>query len=450
MKTKLMLVASFTLISIISKAQYENIDLNKYKLSNYKYKSLSTQLDLSNSLNSSRYYDLTSRLINTYTNGAVNYNSTTQTRKYVGTQHISVEGNLQFTNRSNELSNITSDSSIRLSALGIYYSTNNKFYVRNKLFWGIGITTKHRTQNNTGKGDYSKKLDTQYQTQNRISLSVGLGRIENVTDARLAIYIIDDLQKAGRLSRSLTQEEVFTFADYITSTLNKRVIDSRIKRIKEFVAIDSFLVANGLTTQTDGLYFGLLSDNWNYARTQTWETGSLGEVSVSPIFNYTNNFTRDNINDIISRTREEITYYGISFMASYSATKVIGLKWQRGWEANGTFNYKKSEISGNNTLSDQKELIANAIIYADYLPNTRTSIRAQSGIALSKFFEDSSNDQIRISPYLLGRCNYYLSEKIRFQVSAHVSYNYYKITDPSFTSKLFNYYINAGLQYYIF
>ncbi len=450
MKTKLMLVASFTLISIISKAQYENIDLNKYKLSNYKYKSLSTQLDLSNNLNSTNDDVSSSFSTRTRVDGTINYSSTIQTRKYIGNQSISLGGNFQFLNRSQELLSSTIDSTNKFSTLGIYYSTNNKFYVRNKFFWGIGITTQHRTQNNTGKGDYSKKLNTQYQTFNRLSLSVGFGRVENVTDARLAIYILDDLQKAGRVSRNLTQEEVFAFADYITSTLNKRVIDSRIKRIKEFVAIDSFLVANGLTTQTDGLYFGLLSDNWNYARTQTWETGSLGEVSVSPIFNYTNNFTRDNINDIISRTREEITYYGISFMASYSATKVIGLKWQRGWEISGAFNFKKVEMSSTNGLTDQKEITANAKIYADYIPNTRTSIRTQSGIAFSKFIGDSFNDQERINPYLLSSCNYYLSEKIRFQVNAGIYYNHYKISDPVFTAKLFNYSINAGLQYYIF
>ena len=51
-------------------------------------------------------------------------------------------------------------------------------------------------------------------TNNQLSLQVGIGRIEDVSDARTAIYILEDLYKQGRLSRILNQEEVFEFANF--------------------------------------------------------------------------------------------------------------------------------------------------------------------------------------------------------------------------------------------
>ena len=53
-----------------------------------------------------------------------------------------------------------------------------------------------------------------------IPMSVGKGRIEQVEDARQAIYILENLDKQGVLNRKLTTEEIHAFAQTI-STVKK-------------------------------------------------------------------------------------------------------------------------------------------------------------------------------------------------------------------------------------
>ena len=69
------------------------------------------------------------------------------------------------------------------------------------------------------------------------SIGWGIGRIENVTDARQAIYILEDFKKNGILSRDLTKDELFEFAQLISTVKNKRFLDSRLHRIDEITTM---------------------------------------------------------------------------------------------------------------------------------------------------------------------------------------------------------------------
>ena len=64
-----------------------------------------------------------------------------------------------------------------------------------------------------------------------IPMSVGKGRIEQVEDARQAIYILENLDKQGVLNRKLTTEEIHAFAQTISTVKNKRFLDARLRMI---------------------------------------------------------------------------------------------------------------------------------------------------------------------------------------------------------------------------
>ena len=235
-----------------------------------------------------------------------------------------------------------------------------------------------------------------------------------MTDARLAIYILDDLLKQGRLSRTPNQEEVFAFADFITKTLNKRVIDSRIKKIKESVAIDSFLTSNGLSKVTDGLYFGLINDNWNYGRSQEWETGNSWDFGITSSFNYQNLFYKRIDTTSITKNWNRLNEYRIGLSAGFSSSWISGLKWIRGYEIRGAFNVYEYDSSGYFGNYNYRSFSGNVNYFIKFIPNTRTDITCRSGASISKYNNKGVSDNMQINPFISGSCNYYFSERIRF------------------------------------
>lgn len=441
----------FIFLSNLAQAQFESIDLNKYKLTDYKYKTLNTNLSLNN-VNQYINSNSNTNQNNLTSGGNLSYSSTKYSRKYYGNQSIwfsisnSFESNYTNTSRTTRLNNRLN------SSLGI--NSTNHFYLANNYFVGVNFRTIQYPEYSYSKlnnpyYNISGKFNSM-QSQNSVSLQIGKGRIEDVSDARLAIYILDDLLKQGRLSRTPSEEEVFTFADFITKTLNKRVIDSRIKRIKEFVAVDSFLVSNGLSNKTDGLYFGLINDNWNYGRFGPGETGSEWYLGVSPSLDYLNRFNKNTTNGVISKDRNGFTKYGIGVNADYHSSWISGLKWQKGYDVWGSFNIFKYDTVGNYHVSNIKVLSGSAGYHLSYLPNTRTSITFSNGIRITKYLWTDFSDVINIEPYISGSCYYYFSEKLRLQVNTNVNYNFNKKYDPMSTTKTLDFGFSATLSYYIF
>ncbi|NOU17052.1 MAG: hypothetical protein HOO91_05790 [Bacteroidales bacterium] len=447
-----LLLGMLVLIGFNSKAQFDNINLNKYKLTDFRYKSLSTNLNFNNE---GRYINSStnSNQNNLSSNGGISYSSTSQSRKYYGNQNISFGFNNNY--GKSEVSSINTYSSSS-NSLYLSASINNKFYISDKNFFAINFSTymspsqSHSRQDNFT--DVSKTLNNYFFANNMLSIQIGRGRYENVTDARLAIYILDDLVKQGRLSRSPNEDEVFELADFITKTLNKRVIDTRTKRIQEYVAVDSFLVSKGLTTKTDGLYFGIINDNWNYARSQSWQTGKSWFFGVSPILSYNNNFYKYTLNDlVISKQRHELTRYGIGFNAGFGSSWIKGLKWQEGYSLNGSFNiFKYDTVGSYSAINNYQSISGQASYFLSYIPNTRTVINFGSGIVLTKYFNVDTNDRIEITPNIAGSCNYYFSEKLRLQINANVNYNFNRMYAPISTIKTVDFGFRAALQYYIF
>jgi len=473
MKKKMIypILGMLLLLGFNAKAQFETINLNNYKLTDFKYRSLSTGLNASNSNSYSDYKSTIGNLTskdNTNQNslnggGDLSYSSRTYNRKYAGTQSVGFGFNSYFRKSSTDNSFLSpyynQDDSYKTSSnssnfsLGIY--SNNRFYLSNDFFMEANLRTSQSPSNSYSKADNNleehKIVSKYFNSKNTASFKFGNGRIENVTDARVAVYILDDLLKQGRLSRTPKDEEVFAFADFITKTLNKRVIDSRIKRIKEYVAIDSFLVSSGLSTKTVGLYFGLINDNCNYARLQSWETGSEWHVGISPFINYTNKFEKATDVGYVTKSRNELSEYGLSFDAGYNSSWISGLKWQQGYSVNASFGiYKYDTVGTYFQVNEYKVISGDAGYHISYIPSTRTSLTGQSGVSVYKYLYDDINNKLQVSPYLLGTCNYYFSEKLRFQANANVSYSFNKEYDLTRTTKTWTFGVNVALQYSFF
>ncbi len=116
-----------------------------------------------------------------------------------------------------------------------------------------------------------------------LPLSLGWGRIHDVTNARLALYILDDLVRLHCLTRSPSREEILDFSQLITHMNNERIFDNREKIIASIKALDDWLRQRDLLKTAGAEYFTSMYDNWENA---VWwdrrEHGSRISLSFHP------------------------------------------------------------------------------------------------------------------------------------------------------------------------
>jgi hypothetical protein len=437
--------------SLNSKSQFDSINLNAYKQANYKQ----TTMGVGFGLNGGSLIDFKSS--NSYqnrafTNGSFSYTKIRSSRDYVGSQRLSFYYGSGYSNEDRETS-LTSTNNFNY---GLNATTNNRLYLPGNFFLNLNLNVFSSQYYNLDESNFDSleriRTYNHFQTSSIGSIQFGKGRIENVTDARLAIYILDDLLKHGRLARVPNEGEVFEFADFITQTLNKRVIDDRIKQIMEYVAVDSFLVSKGLTTKSDGLGFGLISDNWRYARLQNWFTGHTWSFGISPTIDYGNSLNKTDENNInITNLRDEYTNYGIGINAGYNSYWIKGLKRRDGFNFNGAFNLHWNNHIPNEIKSYQS-ISASVGYERNYIPNTRTYITGIASLWAKKYFNDNNDNNPEINPTISGGCNYYFSEKVRLSVSSSLYYRFSKEHDIyiDIDRKHLQFNLGASLSYYIF
>ncbi|MEZ4650259.1 MAG: hypothetical protein R3E97_16045 [Candidatus Eisenbacteria bacterium] len=101
-------------------------------------------------------------------------------------------------------------------------------------------------------------------TSIEVPLRVGVGRIQEVSHARTALYILDGLSELGYLLRVPEPQVIDDLANRLREVENDRVFDSREHRIHEYREIVSFLQNRGLIGDVDVEAYASIKDNWRY------------------------------------------------------------------------------------------------------------------------------------------------------------------------------------------
>lgn len=224
------------------------------------------------------------------------------------------------------------------------------------------------------RGPYYNK-DNAFSTNVSVKLGIGKGRIENVGDARQAIFIIQELQKKNILKRTLTNDEVNALTEQITLVKNQRYLDYRIQLTNEISKVDSFLVANDFVDKANtALYFTSLYDKWVYGDRDRRESGSYIKGGVSPQYSFRENSNRTSfMTDFytgIDRTKSIDSYYGAAVYVDYRYEKPMNLAWQSSFRASassGLYKYRSFD-------DDFYKTNVNASYKLGYYPSTRTYI----------------------------------------------------------------------------
>lgn len=295
-------------------------------------------------------------------------------------QHTSA--NFPTLNTSQNKRTLNSDNSF-----GMYW--NNKRYFPSKCFLIYNLNANFRfdieslnSNQNSNSTETRDKYATMYVAP---ALGAGHGRIEAVQDARHALYIVDALKAKGVLSRDLTREEIFSFAQTISSVKNKRFLDSRLHRIEEITTVDAYLKENRMLAKDDVTYFSTLYDMWQYGDLFERKSGHELAFTLSPR-GYWSKWDKTTINENENNlTNDYARQYGGFASLTYELEKPIKNNWQLsvryGLEVGRIINW--SEWTQNSITQENTSHITRTSAFTNYslgfYPNTRTYLVCNIG-----------------------------------------------------------------------
>lgn len=450
-----------------------NYDLSSYKLPVMKRQVLELQFGLNGKNQKSNIQNVTDSTITSnqsfFSNITPNYSFYLNTKKFQVSNSINISPlNYNYAkSKNNGSSNLVMSYNPSIS-----YSGSHRYYFVKKFFVEADLNFDYKYDNTKNE---LKGIPTENKTSTTnsnlfvsVPLSLGWGRIERVEDARLAVYILDDLNKAGKIGRELTNDEITQFASLISEIKNKRFFDSREQKIYELQQMDSFLVSNKIVVSPDITYFSLMNDNWDYSSEPIRESGFKVNIGISPSYSNNNDvFHNNNDSSQYRKEKTENSYFNGIMDIEYE--KPLNLFWQ---------------LSVSDMLSGGKnrmDLINSGYIYADtskannwslqnslnaflsYYPNSRTEMSLGSSLSYyinnyrdlkaSPDMDDSFYNRLNETVSL--NVSYYISPRVRFGFNSSYNYNIInnKAEDPNGNikakSKFNNFTASASLIYKI-
>ncbi|MCB9466149.1 MAG: hypothetical protein H6682_20815 [Candidatus Eisenbacteria bacterium] len=195
------------------------------------------------------------------------------------TDHSTSEGDFLIADRTERWNAVTVDARSM---------SDQSFYLGDHPFVGFEYDLDYRfrtedTEKESAFGVYPN-TDTQRSEANIrvhrhtldtfVAGQAGWGRIYDVSYARKALFILEDLGDHGLLKRQVDPTAVEDLANLIRELEKGRVFDSREKRIHDLEGIVGFLENTGLLQNPGVEGIAIVDDNWVYARDAYRGTGT--------------------------------------------------------------------------------------------------------------------------------------------------------------------------------
>jgi hypothetical protein len=257
-------------------------------------------------------------------------------------------------------------------------------------------------------------------------IMMGHGRLEPISDVNLALFLVNDLDFDGLLTREVSDSELSLIAEQMARARYQRIFDSRERRKYELVKIDSMVQALDLVNAYDINYFTILADNWNYAFRPGRSRGTTFSFGISPLlyFDHTQNKVKmdgQTVQDIDVNER----LFGIYGILQYQSETPMTLSRQRSFGGEFTIGYDDYR----RTIPDftpQHFGFPGATISAFYglsfYPNSRTIWTNYIDGIFRGIYEDEDFGyaaQLR----LYSSLTYFLSPRVQVTGNFNVSWN---------------------------
>ncbi len=193
-----------------------------------------------------------------------------------------------------------------------------------------------------------------------LALTPGWGRLYDGVYASTALYMIEELQAAGLLTRVPSHDEMLALTELVYQYRLKHAIDSRIRRIEALTEMMSYLESTGITENPGPYGHLVLQDVWDYFPRMPRRFGSQVRVGLGGEYDYSSQQSTDEYNTsyitlrydpdtphIVDTTLSSwfghtYVYYKSKFrtvyLAAYATYHVpLSRKWQ--FEAGGSARY---------------------------------------------------------------------------------------------------------------
>jgi hypothetical protein len=499
MKSACLITTIVMLLSILivrtSKAQDTTFRLSDYKNPNYFYQTLDLNFGLSSGLmlNQSKATDKYAS-----NNFSLNSNAGAIYSLYINSPITQTElrasfngglGSMVYHNKFESLKTESNSNSfnhseyLNIEGLKRFYNAKQNYFEVNGLISGNDNIISMDETDKYSDTIFSKytRDDKRYNLNVSGEILIGKGRIEQVQDARMAMYLVDGLLKLNRLKRVASNEDVLALAIEITRLKYMRFFDNRLRKIAEITAIDSFLQKNGIAGTTDAAYFTSLNDNWDYSNNPVRNSGRrfFTGIQADYAYSYDSQSSDDIVPDgipvsnIIKRQNA-----GAFIVAGVTCEKPTSLKWQKSSNLKVGIGFRQTTIHfdldnvGENPLPQYTGAVPSLKLTGNYgfgyYPNSRTWATFDWWIlsgwdkemkGTSK--QEKKDFQNSFYTYTGPQFNayYYLSEKLRlsltfngaFRIDSH-NYTYEVIegNPDKYTSSILNYQLTAALTYSLF
>jgi len=425
-----------------SKDEYANFDISKYFTPDV----VRNQLDINFDLNSN-YSHSNSNANNgdgylsnwKISNSNLTWNMAPGFLRYVNTRKKITNFTINLSLNGSYVSqkdNYTSTSSSYLdnrfntvssNSLGLGWS--NQWYFSKPFFMVYNISsdvsynfTRDKTENLTAVSDQKQN---QFVFNFSPQVGIGYGRIENVEDARQAVYIANALSKKNVLTRNLSNEELFELSQQISTVKNKRFLDSRLHLADEITTVDSFFVKNNLLSNNGAAYFTTLYDMWQYGALFSRRSGYEISFVAAPRYTYDNTKNTPELqNDYLYPQHR--TYLETDLSFNYE--KPVKLNWQHSVAVAGYAIFPEKQTESNSKYYYPKTFVALARYSLGYYPNTRTNIQGTVGQQIGRmtYGPDIVPESSTYYLALLGaNVYYYISPYFRISGSYNLNYQHY-------------------------
>lgn len=311
------------------------------------------------------------------------------------------------------------------------WECTDRFYKNGLWFFEVG-NLLNASFSRTRLTDTARKLtDNKPGFQNTLSIGFGRGRIERVQDAQMALYILNDLRAQGLLSAPVTPATVNSFAQLITDINNKRVFDTRRRRIYELTRIDSFLQSSGLAGKTDIRHFTTVNDNWAFAINPYRQAGTAWFVRLKPAVSYSGeNYDERFTAGGFSQSKSSRFTLALTPETGIEKYVPLSLKWQINEGASLAYEVGRSKSryklvsSAGATETDYTDegwaAQFTGFWGAGYFPNTRTQL---TGNLLTRvtYYQDRT---VAVTPEFDLSANYFIGYRTYLTANGYLRYDY--------------------------
>ncbi len=375
-KVTLSIAIIFTFFNCFSQ---EKKLLENYKFRVPTYKGLSTIIGSSGAINNPYYGYGASNNFNAGGGGA--YFNVKSTDKLF--QIITADLNLNLGTSTNKSSiDNTTNKDFRIAP---QLSINDKWFSKNNFIeFGASVNNNYAIS----KTNYNNSISTSLRIsgnifQTSITIGVGKGRIENITEMQTALWLIRAFESDENLTRKLTENEVIDLSKTITTSINYRVLDGR-RRIKHVLTkIDNYLQTRGVVNQHDINYFTNLNDVILFANSFYRQSGTEKFIRLTPQFySSTSNLSQTlpfnkydyEDNQTISDLRIGFAKYKpISLTKQIDFGAAIKTTYQTSNFKNTNYNSPSLPIVFDDNFTTTKIGVDYFVKYG-FFPNTRTAI----------------------------------------------------------------------------